>query len=87
MIGSVYKIYHGTGWYLVKTQSHVLRLYRTNLELEDRLCVQDFVRITVQGPFFGKQGTVRKVDAEGNVEVAAITSDVSRHQLLTHNLD
>ena len=58
-----------------------------NLELEDWLCVQDFVQVTVQAPFFGKQGMVRKVDAEGNVEVAAITSDVSRHQLLTHNLD
>ena len=64
----------------------VLRLATASLlsKKSEDLCA---VRITVQGPFFEKQGTVRKVDAEWNVEVAAITSDVSTHQLLTHNLD
>lgn len=81
MVGFVNDVYHGTGWYVVKTASHSLRLYRTSMELEDRLCVQDFVRITARGPFLGKQGTVRKVDAEGNVEVATIYSHVSQTSL------
>ena len=65
----------------MKTSSQYLRLYRTDIELEDRLCIHDFVRVTVQGRFFGRHGTIRKVDAEGNIEVAVMPSDVSSELL------
>ena len=77
IVGSVDRIINSTGWYIVKTPTLCLRLYRTHIDLEDRLCVDDLVRITVHGLFFGKQGTIKKVDAEGNIEVAALPSDVS----------
>ena len=79
-IGFVDEVYHGTGWYMVKTPSRCLRLYRANIELEDRLCVDDFVRV-VHGPFLGKQGTVRKVDVKGNIEIATLPSNVSQASL------
>ena len=77
MVGFINNIYHGTGWYVVKTASHSVQLYQTSMELEDQLCIHDFVQITAHGPFFGKQGTARKVDAKGNVEVATIYSHIS----------
>lgn len=77
MIGTVEYIYQGTGWYIVKTPGRHLRLYRTDIELHDRLCAGDFVRVIVHGSFLGKQGVVKAVDAEGNIEIAVSPSDVS----------
>ena len=82
MIGTVNQICHGTGWFIVKTPSQYLRLYRTDIELEDRLCIDDFVRVTGPGQFFGSQGTIREVDAEGNVEVAVMPSGMSSKLIL-----
>ena len=47
MIGTVEEIYHGTGWYIVKTPKHCLQLYPTNVELHDQLCIGDFVWVAV----------------------------------------
>ena len=53
-------------------------MYRTDIELDDRLCVDDYVRvINVNGSFFGRSGIVKKVDAEGNIEMEAQPSNVS----------
>ena len=76
-IGTVEEIYHGTGWYIVKTPKHYLRLYRTNIELHDQLCISDFVQVTVHGSFLGKEGLINNVDAEGIVKIVTFPSDVS----------
>ena len=83
IVGLVDRIVNSTGWYIVKTPSLCLCLYQMHIDLEDWLCVEDFVWITVHGLFFGKQGTVRKVDADRNIEVAALPNDVS-WVFLTH---
>ena len=55
MIGTVVHIYHGIGWYTVKTSTCHLQIYHTDIELDDRLCVEDYVQvITTDGPFLGK---------------------------------
>ena len=82
VIGTVNQICHGTGWFIMKTSSQYLQLYRTDIELEDRLCIDDFVRVTGPGQFFRSQGTIREVDAKGNVEVAVMPSGVSSKLIL-----
>lgn len=76
--GTVKHIYHGTGWYIIGTPKVSLRLYRTDIELNDRLCVDDFVRVsTPNSPFLGRRGVISKVDAEGNIEMVATPGNVS----------
>ena len=77
-IGTVVHIYHGIGWYTIKTSTCHLRMYRTDIELNDRLCVDNYVWvINVNGSFFGRSGIIKKVDAEGNIEMEAQPSNVS----------
>ena len=66
----------------MKTSSQYLQLYRTDIELEDRLCIDDFVRVTGLGQFFRSQGMIREVDAKGNVEVAVMPSGMSSKLIL-----
>lgn len=64
MIGTVEEIYHGTSWYIFKTPKQCLWLYRTNMELHDRLCIGNFVWVTIHGSFLGKEGLINNVDAK-----------------------
>lgn len=38
--------------------------------------------ITADGPFLGRRGVVKKVDAEGNIEMEAHPSNVSKRRSL-----
>ena len=56
-IGTIVHIYHGIGWYTIKTSTCHLRIYCTDIELDDRLCVDDYVWvITADGLFLGRSG-------------------------------
>lgn len=75
--GYVRQKYDGTGWFMVQTLRQRLRLYRSNIELLDRLCVNDPVRVIAVGNFYGKQGTVNKVDADGQALITTVPANVS----------
>ena len=61
----------------MKTSSQYLQLYQTDIELDDQLCIDNFVQVTGPGQFFRRQGTIREVDAKGNIKVAVMPSNVS----------
>lgn len=83
MIGTVVHIYHRIGWYTIKTLTCNLWIYRMDIELGDRLCMDDYVWvITTDGPFLGRCSVVKKVDAEGNIEMEAHPSNVSKRRSL-----
>lgn len=83
MIGTVVHIYHRIGWYTIKTSTCHLRIYCMDIELDDRLCVDDYVWvITADGLFLGRHSVIKKVDAEGNIEMEAHPSNVSKRRSL-----
>lgn len=76
LTGYVCRVFDGSGWYMVQTPTHRLRLYRSNIELMDRLCVDDLVRVIFHGAFYGKQGTVTDISESGEISITTIHSNV-----------
>lgn len=53
-------------------------IYRKDLELEDRLCVGDSVRVTNKGTFFLAEGTILSIQDDGMVLVERARSHVRK---------